>query len=82
MAGWPFLITNSSSLTMSTKVMSDSKFCHWCEMGFFKKSNFHVDSCRFFVRVRAVKRKREESKEIRVGLTDHEAAKRCRRRLF
>ena len=80
MAGWPFLITNPSSLTMSSKVMSDSKICRWCVKAF--KSHLHVDSCRFFVRVRAVKRKREESKEIRVGLTDHEAAKRCRRRLF
>ena len=38
-----------------------TKFCHYCEMGFFMKSHLHGESCRFFVRaVKAVKRKREE----------------------
>ena len=38
--------------------MAGSKFCHWCEMGFFKKSPLHADSC--FYKSRPPKRKFEE----------------------
>ena len=38
--------------------MANSKFCHWCEMGFFKKSPLHADSC--FYKSRPPKRKFEE----------------------
>ena len=51
--GWPIKITDPSSLTMA-----NSKFCHWCEMGFFKKSLLHADSC--FYKSRPPKRKFEE----------------------
>ena len=43
--------TDPSSITMA-----DSKFCHWCEMGFFRKSALHAISCP----LRSLKRKRQD----------------------
>ena len=37
-----------------------TKFCHYCEMGFFVKSHLHGESCPLKIAAKAVKRKRPE----------------------
>ena len=78
-----FLIASQTSITMA-----NSKFCHWCYMGFFRKSPLHVDSCpNKSVAVQAVKRKRQETEvevyraQKRLRLASHEAAVRVLRRM-
>ena len=68
--------------------MANPKFCHWCYMGFFRKSPLHVDSCpNKSVAVKAVKRKRQETEvevyraQKRLRLASHEAAVRVLRRM-
>ena len=51
--GLAFWTTNPALSTMD-----NSQSCHWCEMGFFKKSPLHADSC--FYKSRSPKRKFEE----------------------
>ena len=80
--GWGTIADHQTS---SLITMAGSKFCHWCEMGFKTKSTFHADSCRF--KLKAVKRKRESPKEVKVRkfrkrLDHYVAAMPCRRQLF
>ena len=78
-----FSIASFSSLTKA-----NPKFCHWCYMGFFRKSPLHIDSCpNKSVAVQAVKRKRQETEvevyraQKRLRLASYEAAVRVLRRM-
>ena len=54
--GRAFSINNPSSLTMD-----NSQSCHWCELGFFRKSALHGISCPLrSLAVKPAKRKRQE----------------------